>query len=58
MTAAENMRKVLGESGVYRLDGETPLDWELAAYGAELKDFVPREIIGDVEEKIKSGRKL
>ena len=31
---------------------------ELAAYGAELKDFVPREIIGDVEEKIKNGRKL
>ena len=31
---------------------------ELAAYGADLHDFVPREIIGDVEEKIKSRRNL
>lgn len=31
---------------------------ELAAYGADLKDFVPREIIGDVEEKIKTRRDL
>ena len=35
---------------------------EMAWYGADLSDFVPREIIGDVEEKIKkqkteSGRK-
>ena len=35
---------------------------EMASYGADLSDFVPREIIGDVEEKIKnlkteSGRK-
>ena len=30
---------------------------ELASYGADLKDFVPREIIGDVQEKIKSRRK-
>jgi len=29
---------------------------EMAAYGADLSDFVPREIIGDVNEKIKSGR--
>ena len=29
---------------------------ELASYGADLTDFVPREIIGDVEEKIKSRR--
>lgn len=34
MTAAENMGKILEESGVYRLTGETPLKWELAAYGA------------------------
>ena len=31
---------------------------EMAAYGADLSDFVPREIIGDVEEKMKSGRNL
>ena len=31
---------------------------ELAGYGADLKDFVPREIIGDLEEKIKSRRNL
>ena len=29
---------------------------EMASYGADLSDFVPREIIGDVEEKIKSRR--
>ncbi len=29
---------------------------ELATYGADLTDFLPREIIKDVEEKIKSGR--
>lgn len=29
---------------------------ELASYGADLTDFLPREIIKDVEEKIKSGR--
>ncbi|BDF66920.1 phosphopantetheine adenylyltransferase [Oscillospiraceae bacterium] len=31
---------------------------EMAAYGAELTDFVPREIIGDVNEKMKSRRNL
>ena len=31
---------------------------EMARYGADLSDFVPREIIGDVNEKMKSGRKL
>ena len=31
---------------------------EMASYGADLSDFVPREIIGDVEEKMKSRRKL
>ncbi len=30
---------------------------EMASYGADLSDFVPREIIADVNEKIKSGRK-
>lgn len=30
---------------------------EMAAYGADLSDFVPREIIETVNEKIKSGRK-
>ncbi len=30
---------------------------EMASYGADLSDFVPREIIGDVNEKMKSGRK-
>ena len=25
---------------------------ELASYGADLTDFVPREIIGDINEKI------
>lgn len=29
---------------------------ELAAYGADLSDFLPREIIGDMEEKMKNGR--
>ncbi len=31
---------------------------EMAYYGADLSDFVPREIMGDVNEKMKSGRKL
>ena len=31
---------------------------EMAYYGADLSDFVPREIIGDVNEKMKSRRKL
>jgi len=31
---------------------------EMAAYGADLSDFVPREIIGDVDEKMKSRRGL
>lgn len=31
---------------------------EMASYGADLSDFVPREIIGDVEEKMKSRRNL
>ena len=31
---------------------------EMASYGADLSDFVPREIIADVEEKMKSGRNL
>ena len=30
---------------------------EMANYGADLSDFVPREIIETVNEKIKSGRK-
>ena len=30
---------------------------EMASYGADLSDFVPREIIGDISEKMKSGRK-
>lgn len=30
---------------------------EMAAYGADLSDFVPREIIETVNDKIKSGRK-
>lgn len=34
MTAAENMRKVLGQCGAYRLTEGCPLEWELAAYGA------------------------
>lgn len=29
---------------------------ELAAYGADLSDFLPREIISDMEEKMKNGR--
>lgn len=29
---------------------------ELAGYGADLTEFLPREIIGDVEEKIRNGR--
>lgn len=29
---------------------------EMAGYGADLSDFVPREIIGDIEEKMKSRR--
>jgi len=29
---------------------------EMAAYGADLSDFVPREIIGDVNEKMKNRR--
>ncbi len=31
---------------------------EMAAYGTDLSDFVPREIIGDVNEKMKSRRNL
>ena len=31
---------------------------EMASYGADLGDFVPREIIKDVEEKMKSRRNL
>ena len=34
MTALENMEKILGESGAYRLTENAPLKWELAAYGA------------------------
>lgn len=34
MRARENMEKLLGQSGVYRLTGDAPLDWELAAYAA------------------------
>lgn len=34
MTAAEHMRQVLAATGVYALTGETPVDWELEAYGA------------------------
>lgn len=30
---------------------------EMASYGADLSDFVPREIIGDVNEKMKAGGK-
>ena len=30
---------------------------EMAAYGADLSDVVPREIIGDVNEKMKSRRR-
>ena len=29
---------------------------EMARYGADLSDFLPREIIGDVRQKIESGR--
>ena len=29
---------------------------ELAWYGADLSDFLPREILGDMEEKMKSRR--
>ena len=29
---------------------------ELAGYGADLTEFLPREIVGDVEEKIRNGR--
>ncbi|MEG1857957.1 MAG: pantetheine-phosphate adenylyltransferase, partial [Pseudoflavonifractor sp.] len=29
---------------------------EMARYGADLADFVPREIIGDIEEKTKNRR--
>lgn len=34
MTAAENMARILRQSGVYKLTGESLVDWELAAYGA------------------------
>ncbi len=34
MTARENMGAVLEKSGAYRLTGSSPLEWELAAYGA------------------------
>lgn len=34
MTAAENMASILTKSGVYKLTGDSPVDWELAAYGA------------------------
>ena len=29
---------------------------EMARYGADLSDFVPREIIEDIRQKIESGR--
>ena len=34
MKAGENMKKLLARSGVYKLTGDTPLEWELAAYDA------------------------
>lgn len=37
MSGEANIRKILSESGVYQLTGNTPVDWELAAYGAGLQ---------------------
>ena len=36
MDSVENMRKVLNESGAYKLGGDSAVDWELGAYGAGL----------------------
>ena len=37
MTGGENMRRVMEASGVYKLTGNSPLDWELDACTAGLK---------------------
>ncbi|RKJ39021.1 DUF2313 domain-containing protein [Acutalibacter sp. 1XD8-33] len=37
MTGGENIRRILSESGVYQLTGETPVDWEINAYEAGLQ---------------------
>lgn len=37
MTGGENMRRIMEESGVYKLTGNSPLDWELDACEAGLK---------------------
>ena len=34
MRAAEHLREILNATGVYHLTGDTPVDWELEAYGA------------------------
>lgn len=34
MRAREHMGHVLEATGLYRLTGDTPVDWELSAYGA------------------------
>lgn len=36
MTCLENMHKILGESGAYKLTGDSMIDRELEAYGAGL----------------------
>ena len=34
MTCGGNMARLMGATGLYRLTGESPVDWELAAYQA------------------------
>lgn len=47
MTAEENMKKLLAQCGVYKLTGDTPLEWELAAYGAGFS--LVEEALGEAE---------
>lgn len=37
MNGREHMAQVLGATGIYKLTGDSPVDWELDAYGAGLQ---------------------
>ncbi len=39
MTAGENMARVLEATGIYKLTGNSPVDWELSAYQAGMGEL-------------------
>lgn len=60
MSAREHLAQVLEGTGLYELTGSSPVDWELAAYGAGFALLEERfdQLLGDLFPATASREKL